>query len=148
LNRPARILTIITIVYWSALFAATHIPAKFVPPVPVNDKLEHFCGYGGLASLLFSALYFRGRRKPAEIVVFVLGLMMCYGAVDEWTQILVNRDCELADWFADCSGAAVAVVGGTLIAPRLVKQPTADGHGFPIDVHNSQISDRDSGTSL
>jgi VanZ family protein len=54
----------------------------------------------------------RGGRPPG---VLVLGILLAYGAADEWTQLLVNRSCELADWYADAAGAAAGVVAVSLL---------------------------------
>src|SRR5215813_1509259 len=107
-----------TIVYWAALFAATHLPAYKIPPVPVTDKTVHTVSYGLLAIALMVSLHLRGTLTPGTGIT-VLAILLAYGAIDEWTQILVNRSCELADWYADAAGAAVGVVLVTLIVRKL-----------------------------
>ena len=104
----------ITIVYWGALFAATHTPLPRPPLLRVTDKTGHFVSYALLAAILFVALHLSGRRPASAVGIFVLGTLLLYGAIDEWTQLLVNRSCELADWYADAAGASVAVVVMTL----------------------------------
>ena len=104
-----RIFWIVAILFWAALFCATHIPAPRLPPIPVTDKTAHVVSYGTLALLLSLAVGARGTRSPAEVAMTVLPVMIAYGAIDEWSQIPVGRSCELADWYADVAGAATAV---------------------------------------
>ena len=101
----------LTLLYWLALFAATHIPAPRLPPIPVKDKTAHFVGYGLLATALMVSLRASGRLRSTSAIT-VLAILLAYGAIDEWTQALpfINRSCELADWHADAAGTAVAVV--------------------------------------
>jgi VanZ family protein len=115
LPRLTRLCFALTIVYWCALFIATHIPAERLPYVPVTDKTVHFVSYGVLALALFVSLSVARGRAQAELAVTVLGVCLAYGAVDEWLQIPVHRSCELADWYADVAGAATAVVLATLV---------------------------------
>jgi len=78
-----------------------------------TDKSAHFFGYGMLGVALFASLRVLGWRDPV-LLVLVIGL--AYGAIDEWLQIPVGRDCELADWFADAAGIAASVAVCALIA--------------------------------
>jgi VanZ family protein len=118
LSRLARIATWLTAAYWLVLFGATHIPALKLPPVPVTDKTIHTVGYGLLAIALMVSLHLRGKLNSGTGIT-VLAILLAYGAIDEWTQLLVNRSCELADWYADAAGAAVGVVGVTLVLRML-----------------------------
>ena len=105
----------LTIFYWLTLFTATHIPPVNLPPVH-NDKLIHFIGYGLLSGALMVSLKASGRLRSTSAVT-VLAIVMCYGAIDEWTQALpfINRSCDILDWHADVAGAAVAVCVMTFI---------------------------------
>jgi VanZ family protein len=107
-----------TILWWLTMFAGTHIPAPRLPRVPVNDKTIHTVMYGLLAASLMVSLHLSDKLKPGTGIT-VLAILLAYGAIDEWTQILVNRSCELADWHADAAGAGVAVVVVTLILRKL-----------------------------
>jgi VanZ family protein len=100
----------VTLLYWIALFAGTHLPAPRLPPVR-NDKTAHFVGYALLATGLMVSLRATGRLRAGSGIT-VLAILLAYGAIDEWTQALpfIHRSCELADWHADAAGAAVAVV--------------------------------------
>ena len=114
----ARLAPWATAAYWLALFAATHVPAYALPKVPVSDKIEHLVCYGLLATLLMITSYARGKFH-AGTGITVLATMLAYGAIDEWTQIPVGRSCELADWYADGTGSAVAVVVMTFLLRKL-----------------------------
>ncbi len=95
-------------IYWVVLFVMTHLPPRQMPRGPGGDKLYHFGAYLVLSFLLGAALWhaFPVRRRVIPLLVVLAA--MAYGAVDEVTQILVGRACELNDWLADVSGAATA----------------------------------------
>lgn len=120
--RAARICWVLTILYWCGLFGLTHLPAPRLPYIPVTDKTAHTVSYSLLAAGLFTALYLGGRRRPTEIAILVLGTLLAYGAIDEWTQIPVGRSCEMADWNADAAGAAMTVVLATLVTSRIARR--------------------------
>ncbi len=108
--RAARItLLIVLIVYWLAIFTVTHLPPSKLPQVGVNDKVEHFVGYGILGALFYLTVWaYRPEFRHAWLLVVVTA--MCYGAIDEWLQLAVGRTCELADWLADVGGSVIAVI--------------------------------------
>ena len=111
--RAARVCWGLTIAYWVGLFVLTHLPLPKLPYVPVRDKTGHFVAYALLAGALMVSLWLGRRAAPPGVVV--LGVLLAYGAVDEWTQLLVNRSCELADWYADAAGAAAGVVAVSIL---------------------------------
>lgn len=104
ISRP-RLAPIALAIYWLGLFIVTHLPPRRVPTTNVNDKLEHFIAYAILATILFLAI---NRGGGVRVFATVVGICLIYGAIDEWTQLLVGRSCELNDWLADASGAIVA----------------------------------------
>lgn len=112
--RSARItLLVLLIGYWLAIFTLTHLPPKDLPQVNVSDKIEHFVGYGILGALFYLTLWaYRPEFRYAWLLVIVIA--MCYGAIDEWLQLVVGRTCDLHDWLADVGGSvlAVAVLSG------------------------------------
>jgi len=70
------------------------------------DKLFHAGAYGVLGLLVSYALGVSSRR--AALVAVALSSL--YGASDELHQYFVpGRSCDVFDWLADTSGAAVAV---------------------------------------
>lgn len=115
-------ITIGLVVYWVALFAATHIPR--IPAalqMPGSDKWQHFAAYGGLAFLL-SIRQFGGKPLSWKTAAQILGILIVYGALDELSQIPVGRDAEWYDWLADIIGAsggiAVFAAGRSLFRRR------------------------------
>lgn len=121
--RVARFCWIVTIVYWIALFAATHVPAFRLPPVPVTDKTGHFVAYALLAIGLTLALRLGGPPRP-DAEIKVIAILLAYGAFDELTQILVNRSCEMADWYADAAGAATGALLAWFAIQATLKRQT------------------------
>ncbi len=95
--------------YWGTIFILTHLPAGDLPRVPVNDKLEHFLAYGMLGGLLYLTGWSHWARW-SRLGWAVWGIGLAYGAVDEWLQLLVGRDCEFKDWLADAAAVTIAVL--------------------------------------
>ena len=94
--------------YWVALFTLTHLPKVPASGKRVQDKLAHFLAYGVLAGVLYLVLWAsQSPRKRAAY--FVITVTLLYGAMDEITQPIVGRSCELNDWLADAAGVALAV---------------------------------------
>src|SRR6185312_13090751 len=90
-QKIAAIIWLVTVVYWVALFIATHVPlhshwtvAKFSHRF---DKAEHIGAFAGLALLLCLTSTVLGRR--AAMTASVLGIVLLYAAFDETTQGLV-----------------------------------------------------------
>lgn len=72
----------------------------------VDDKIAHFSVYGLLGTLACRA--FGGGWRGA-----IGGLLAAsaFGVSDEWHQSFVpGRSCDVMDWVADTSGAALAVL--------------------------------------
>jgi VanZ family protein len=112
-----RLLWPVTAIYWLTLFVLTHIPQPRMVDVPLGDKTAHLIAYALLASLLLLSL-----RKSRVRKVEAITLLICisYGAIDEWLQAIpfIHRSCELYDWFADCTGAALAVAVLSMLLRR------------------------------
>lgn len=111
-----------TICYWALLFALTHLPpATIHEPTSITDKQAHFIAYAVLSFSVGITLMVTlpGRRW---IPLFVIAMAMAYGAIDERTQPMFGRDCELGDWIADALGAVSAAVVllliGLFVKPR------------------------------
>lgn len=103
-----KLLWTVTTLYWIVIFVSTHIPVERLPKLPLSDKTEHVVMMGVLASLLMIVVPLSKPRWNAPVAV--LTICMIYGAIDEWLQIPVNRSCDLFDWYADTTGAAIGVV--------------------------------------
>jgi VanZ family protein len=97
--------------YWLALFAATHVPND-MPILPSGraDKLVHFAAYAVLAALLATTWQLAAGHLTMRHLVILWIVIVLYGAIDEWLQIPVGRDCNLWDWTADALGALTALV--------------------------------------
>ncbi len=95
--------------YWAVMFKLTHVPpAELGPPGPLSDKQLHFLAYLILSFLLGTTLVliFPGRRRWIPLALIATG--MAYGGVDELTQPLVGRTCDIYDWFADVAGVGTS----------------------------------------
>ena len=103
-----RLILGLLVVYWVAIFVATHLPPSRLPQTGVGDKTAHVVGYFGLGVLLYLWLWLRFPARRAT-GVWVLGICMIYGLVDELLQIPIGRHATLGDWIADVIGAAMAV---------------------------------------
>jgi VanZ family protein len=112
-NRFRRRLWVALAGYWVLLALAIHWPMPFHAShyITGDDKIAHFCLYGGLALFLLPVVdcQFPGWsfwRRGAAVVAAVL----MQGGIDELTQPLSNRTTDILDLFADGSGAIVAVL--------------------------------------
>jgi len=96
---------------WPLLVAATIFLASSrsqiaTPSITNFDKVAHFSVYGLLATLVVR-LRICGRWAPWLALV----LVSFYGVTDEFHQSFVpGRSCDVADWIADTSGAALAIL--------------------------------------
>ena len=108
-HRIRRIALIACIVAWAGAITATHLPPRDLPSMEVSDKLLHTVGFGGLAGIfgLTLAAYGKGRRRR---LILMLAIMPLYGALDELTQPIFGRDCDVMDWVFDVIGTASAFV--------------------------------------
>ena len=111
----------LTACYWVGMAVLTHLPPRDVPHTPVNDKVQHFLAYAALAGFLALTVWVTFPSRPRLIwVVLVIGL--AYGFIDEQTQKLVGRSCDLKDWVADAFGTMAGVLS-VLVLRRFVHLP-------------------------
>ena len=116
----------VTILYWLFILLMTHLPKPPHIGPQLNDKQQHFIGYGILASLMYLSLWATRPRLRWDWL-YAMAIVLAYGALDEWTQPLTGRTCDIYDWLADFAGvaAAVAVLAALrycLIACRIEKR--------------------------
>jgi len=104
-----RSILFLTIVYWSLIVTLTHMPHPPRVGPPMSDKLQHFIGYGILTSLVYLSMW-SIRPDFRRTWFWAPTIVLFYGALDEWTQPLTGRTCDIHDWLADFAGAAVAVI--------------------------------------
>lgn len=88
--------------YWAALFVGTHIPLSMQGMGDGNDKILHFLAFAGLAFLMVSGV--GGRRPTWRAFALVMTVALIYAGVDEFSQLLVGRHCDIWDWVADALG--------------------------------------------
>ena len=112
----------LTAIYWVFLCVMTHLPPDKVPKTDVSDKTEHVAAYGLLAGMLHLCLWPR-RWSILKTAIIVMCIIMAFAALDEITQPIVGRTCDIYDWTADTTGAAVAIVVMTLAYSFLPASP-------------------------
>ncbi|HEX2973615.1 MAG TPA: VanZ family protein [Tepidisphaeraceae bacterium] len=103
-----RTLLVLTIAYWLLALLMTHLPKPPALGPSVGDKGQHLVGYGLLAAMLFLTLWIC-RPTLRWIGGYVLLTVLVYGLIDEMTQPLTGRSCDIYDWLADLAGAGMAV---------------------------------------
>ena len=97
------------------VLSLTHIPQAKMPQVLMAgglDKFEHVGAYG-LVALCYLLAVKRsvGLRVPLAIVLVLAGL----AAMDEVTQPLVHRTCDIMDWASDAIGITLACIAAAAI---------------------------------
>lgn len=93
------------------LLTATHLPPSTLPAEEHNiDKLFHFSAYAVLAGLIATAWQLSSGILTARHLRWVWCAAAIFGALDEITQIVVSRDCNIWDWSADAAGAAAGLL--------------------------------------
>ena len=112
--------------YVLALVTGTHIP--LIDPllkVEVDnfDKVLHFSAYAVFAFLLATTWQLSSGILNTRHLVWAWLALVAFGALDELTQPLVNRDCSVWDLTADALGAAVGLAAFVWVRKRL--PPTA-----------------------
>jgi VanZ family protein len=112
------LIRLVTAGYWVAMCVGTHLPIPpDVVPSNVSDTWLHLAAYFGLAVLLVGSVAV-GRRVCRRDAVRLWLLAVCYGALDELTQMipLLHRTAEWKDLLADAAGAAAGVLTGLVLA--------------------------------
>lgn len=91
-------------------FIATHTPPPDKPaPMLLNDKFLHFMGFCAIGVVTVWRTIGPNARVSIATMLGWLAFLLAYAALDETTQQLVGRDCELGDWMADAIGALVGM---------------------------------------
>ena len=90
-----------TVVIAVLIGLATLTPVEKLPDVSGSDKLYHLISFA-ILTLPITII-----RPKAVWVIFILSVG--YGGAIELLQPLVNRNCELADFLADASGAMLGM---------------------------------------
>jgi VanZ family protein len=110
-----------------ALLTATHLPPRstLLPPEEHNlDKLYHFTAYAILAGLLATAWQLSTGILTARHLRWAWSAVAIFAALDEITQIAVNRDCSIWDWTADATGTACGLLAFVWLRRRFTTSTT------------------------
>jgi len=104
-----RLATLVLVVYWICLFTGTHMPSPPQLGGRVNDKVQHFAAFFGLATLLYWVV--PARRSVMRKIGIVLVVAITYAAIDEWTQrFSPQRTVDIRDFFTNVSGIMTATL--------------------------------------
>lgn len=109
------LLGFVALAAWLVLLVSTHLPVQEVRALvgelqkSGNDKPLHLASYF-VAALLTAAALAASIRWTFRVAVTLAASLLLLAAVDEWTQPLVGRTCDLFDWLADAIGIGLAVV--------------------------------------
>ncbi|MCC6491910.1 MAG: VanZ family protein [Pirellulales bacterium] len=100
----------LALAYLILLFVGTHVPMPPEQVVDMSDKLLHFSGYALLTVVVLAGweLSIGVLEAKHYFAVWLAGTL--YGAIDELTQPMVGRTCDVNDWAADVAG----LLGGLL----------------------------------
>jgi VanZ family protein len=99
--------------YLIVLIVGTHLPpdSPFLPREHQHlDKLYHFLAYALLGGLLATTWQLTVGVLSSRHLWLTWIAVAVVGAVDEFTQLIVGRDCEFSDWAADVAGALVGIL--------------------------------------
>ena len=99
-----------TIAIAFAIGLATLTPVETLPNVSGSDKLYHLISFA-ILTLPIAII------RPNAMWI-ILSLSIAYGGAIEALQPLVNRNCEMADLFADACGAVLGILGGKLLLSK------------------------------
>ncbi len=97
----------LTIVIAIAILAGSLWPLAELPPLRVDDKIQHIVGY---ASLSLPVLL----KRPRYTLFWVAGIVALGGAI-ELLQPLVNRHADWQDFVANCGGVVVAAIASQIM---------------------------------
>ena len=111
-SRLQKLMIVLLLVYWPALFVLAHMPIpRLVREAGVSDKGLHFLAYLILVFLLTSAISPYKKvswRRP--MVWWVLLVVSGYGVVDELLQKYVGgRTCDATDFLANLAGTLTSL---------------------------------------
>ena len=111
----------IPVALWTGvILTGTSVPSVPGPAVPGLDKVGHFAMYAVLGLLTARAV--RGGVATSRALLVALAAIAIFAAVDEWHQRLIpSRSAEVADWFADVTGATVGVGSFAAFKLRRIK---------------------------
>jgi VanZ family protein len=121
LNKERKLLTIVLIFYWVAIFFATHIPVPdWTRKMGVSDKIMHFAAYLVLMLLLWLSINFEKKANWKKIQTWLLmGIVAVYAVLDECSQYLIGgRSADFHDVIANLLGVGGAMIAVTILTGR------------------------------
>lgn len=136
-----RTFIILTVAYWLLALLMTHLPKPPAIGPRVGDKGQHVVGFGLLALMLYLTIWIC-RPTTRWIGLYVMLIVLGYGAIDEWTQPWTGRSCDFFDWLSDGAGAVIAV--GSLVCAKWLWRGRRKVLGGSPEV----LADRSPGTSI
>ena len=111
LSRRHRWLLVALLVYWPAMFIATHVPVHDLGArTGMSDQTMHVLAYLGLSVLGWLAVSPQNKvnwRKPK--VWIILAAVVWYSVMDELLQGLVGRSAEISDFVANMVGVLIGL---------------------------------------
>ena len=98
-------------IYWPVIFWLTHIP---VPDIArqsgMSDKVMHVMAYFALTFLAgFAISPYQKIQWSRKRIWILLGIIICYGAIDEFLQGRVGRSADVMDFAADVFGLVLGM---------------------------------------
>ncbi len=114
---------VLTALYCAGLFwlSSSANPIQVKPAFPGEDKIVHACLYAGLSFVVALGLRQSGKTYGAW-TVYLLPIVFAslYGITDEFHQRFVpGRTCDVFDWAADTTGAALMQAAFYAFGPAL-----------------------------
>jgi hypothetical protein len=106
------------LIYWPGLFILTHIP---IPQIArqsgMSDKIMHVLAYLVLVFFFWHTIspYAHVSWKKAKVWL-ILGLMVGYGAIDEYLQGQIGRNADVMDFLSNLAGIALGLAILTVFA--------------------------------
>ena len=123
----SRLFLIALLLYWIALFIGTHLSLDeglVIDEDNILDKFMHVGAFAGLTFLYFFSVMIGRRLSIPRYFLWLLPLVI-YGALDEVTQPLTGRECDILDWYSDLAGIPLGLAMALLSQRFFKKGPQA-----------------------
>jgi VanZ family protein len=102
--RHARVWYVLGALLTLLVVIASLVPARYLPRLHVNDKVEHIVSYLALA------LWFGGLIAPRDYPRLALGLLVLGGGVEIAQGLMgLGRTADWYDFYADALGVALGL---------------------------------------
>jgi len=106
-----------------AAFVVTHLPPGAQGRHVVPDYILHFVGFSALGIVTCWRSAGANRRLTWRAWWVGVAFLAVYGIVDERTQPIFGRSCELTDYLADlCGIIAGMTIGGICVRASVSRQ--------------------------